>query len=171
MMSASDGGGGHGKVDIVREVAWILYYKSVSNADNGGRGLNKSYICRTSLMQSPRLRGPVPVPARPKPCCLTPLDSSVRLNFGLFVPSSSRVLTNGREPYSGMRLEPRNFILCFAGVLPRDMKAVSEWVSEWLALTAAGDRPQSHHGLPLRQTSSRRDCNPQSCGVLGRGSA
>ena len=33
MMSASEGG--HGKADIAREVAWILYYKSDPNADKG----------------------------------------------------------------------------------------------------------------------------------------
>ena len=38
MMSASEGGGGHVKADVVREVASILYYKSVINADKGRRG-------------------------------------------------------------------------------------------------------------------------------------
>ena len=35
MMSASEGEGrgDHGKADIVREVAWLLYNKSVPNAD------------------------------------------------------------------------------------------------------------------------------------------
>ena len=35
MMSASEGGGGHAKADIVSEVAWIVEYKSVPNADKG----------------------------------------------------------------------------------------------------------------------------------------
>ena len=35
MMSASEVGGGHGKVDIAREVAGILFHKSVPNADKG----------------------------------------------------------------------------------------------------------------------------------------
>ena len=45
MMSASEGGGGHGKADIVREVASILYYKSVPNADKGERVKNsKTFV-------------------------------------------------------------------------------------------------------------------------------
>ena len=36
MMSASEEEGGHGKTDVVREVAWILLYKSDPNADKGG---------------------------------------------------------------------------------------------------------------------------------------
>ena len=34
-MSASEGRGDHGKADVVREVARILYYKSLPNADKG----------------------------------------------------------------------------------------------------------------------------------------
>ena len=38
MMSSSEGEGGHGKADIVREDASILYYKTVPNAKgNGGQ--------------------------------------------------------------------------------------------------------------------------------------
>ena len=36
MMSASEGGGGYGKADVVREVALILSHKSDPNADKGG---------------------------------------------------------------------------------------------------------------------------------------
>ena len=36
MMSASEGGGGHGKADIVRQVSYILQYESDPNADKGG---------------------------------------------------------------------------------------------------------------------------------------
>ena len=36
MTSASEGGGGNSKADIVREVEWILYYNSDPNADKGG---------------------------------------------------------------------------------------------------------------------------------------
>ena len=35
MTSASEGGGGLGKADVVREVEKILLYKSVQNADKG----------------------------------------------------------------------------------------------------------------------------------------
>ena len=38
MMSASEGGGGHGKVDIDGEVARILKYKPDPNADKGQGG-------------------------------------------------------------------------------------------------------------------------------------
>ena len=42
MMSTSEGGeGAHGKVDIVRKVARILWCKSVPNADKG-EGVKKS---------------------------------------------------------------------------------------------------------------------------------
>ena len=44
MMSALEGGGGHVKVDIVREVALILEYKSVHNADKD-EGVKKSENC------------------------------------------------------------------------------------------------------------------------------
>ena len=39
------GGGGHGKADVLREVAWILYYKSVPNADKGGGGRKFRKFC------------------------------------------------------------------------------------------------------------------------------
>ena len=35
MMSASEGGGGNGKADMVTEVVRILFYKSDPNADKG----------------------------------------------------------------------------------------------------------------------------------------
>ena len=35
MMSASEGEGGHGKLDVVREVVSILQHKSDGNADKG----------------------------------------------------------------------------------------------------------------------------------------
>ena len=38
MMSASEGEGGYGKANIVREVGCILEYKSVPNADKWGGG-------------------------------------------------------------------------------------------------------------------------------------
>ena len=41
MMSESEVGGGHGKADVVREVACILQYKSVPNEDVG-EGIEKS---------------------------------------------------------------------------------------------------------------------------------
>ena len=50
MMSASEGEGDHGKVDMVREVAGILQYKSVPNADKGSK-IPK--ILRMSLMDAP----------------------------------------------------------------------------------------------------------------------
>ena len=43
MMFASEGG--HGKVDAVREVASILYYKSVPNADKGRGGQKIRKFC------------------------------------------------------------------------------------------------------------------------------
>ena len=43
MMSASEGG--HGIADVVREVAFILYYKSVPNADRGGGGQKIRKFC------------------------------------------------------------------------------------------------------------------------------
>ena len=42
MMSTSEGRGGHGKVDVVREVAWIVLHKSVTNADKRREGVIKS---------------------------------------------------------------------------------------------------------------------------------
>ena len=36
------GEGGHGKADVVREVVWILKYKSAPNADKGREGVKKS---------------------------------------------------------------------------------------------------------------------------------
>ena len=41
MMSASEGGGGNGKADVVREGARILLNKSVLNADNRGEGVKQ----------------------------------------------------------------------------------------------------------------------------------
>ena len=39
-MSPPGGGeGGSPKADIVREVAWIYYYRSSQNADKGGEGV------------------------------------------------------------------------------------------------------------------------------------
>ena len=37
MMSSSEGEGGHGKADIVKEVARVLEYRIDRNADKGGR--------------------------------------------------------------------------------------------------------------------------------------
>ena len=51
MMSASEGG--HGKADVVREVACILWYRSVPNAEEGGRGSKNPKILWTSLMDDP----------------------------------------------------------------------------------------------------------------------
>ena len=51
MMSASEGC--HGKADIVREVARILYYKSVPNADNGGGGQKVQKLCRCHQWKLP----------------------------------------------------------------------------------------------------------------------
>ena len=45
--------GGRGvspKADIVREVAWIYFYRSSQNADKGGRGSKILNILRTSFM-------------------------------------------------------------------------------------------------------------------------
>ena len=44
MMSTSEGGGGHGGADLVREVARILQCKSVPNADKGGEGKKIEYF-------------------------------------------------------------------------------------------------------------------------------
>ena len=54
MMSASEGGEGHEKVYVVREVAWILNYKSVPNADKGGGDSKKPKIMLMSLMDAPQ---------------------------------------------------------------------------------------------------------------------
>ena len=70
MMSASEGEGGHGKADIVREVACILYYKSVPNADKGGGGQKAEnfvdVINGCSLSPSPQ-RGEIGVAVRVAP--------------------------------------------------------------------------------------------------------
>ena len=42
------GGGGSPKADIVREVAWIYYYRSGQNADKGG-GPKSRKICGRPL--------------------------------------------------------------------------------------------------------------------------
>ena len=42
MMSASKGGGGRGKADVVREVTLILWHKSVPNVDEGWEGVKKA---------------------------------------------------------------------------------------------------------------------------------
>ena len=39
-------GDGHGKADVVREVARIVYYKSVLNADKGEGGQKRQKFCR-----------------------------------------------------------------------------------------------------------------------------
>ena len=52
MMSASEGGAGHGKADVVREVARILEYKSLPNADKG-EGSKKMKTLRMLLMDVP----------------------------------------------------------------------------------------------------------------------
>ena len=54
MMSASEGGGGHGKADIVREVARILYYKSDPNADKGGGGQKIRKFCGHHIWKLPK---------------------------------------------------------------------------------------------------------------------
>ena len=41
MMLASEGGGGHGKSDVVREVASVLYCKSDPNVDKGVEEVKK----------------------------------------------------------------------------------------------------------------------------------
>ena len=41
------------KADRVREVAWILYYKSVPNADKEERGSKNPKILQMSLMRAP----------------------------------------------------------------------------------------------------------------------
>ena len=48
------GRGGHGKSDIVRDDACILYYKSVPIADKGGRGLKNQKFCRCHLWMLPK---------------------------------------------------------------------------------------------------------------------
>ena len=48
-----EGGGGTSKADVVREVAWILYYKSDPNADKGGRGSKILKILQTSYVHGP----------------------------------------------------------------------------------------------------------------------
>ena len=45
MMSASDGGGGHGKEDVVRGVAWIFSIKQLQMCvDKGGEGLKNQHF-------------------------------------------------------------------------------------------------------------------------------
>ena len=44
MMSALEGEGGHVKAETVEEVARILYYKSVPNADKGEGGQNSKNV-------------------------------------------------------------------------------------------------------------------------------
>ena len=44
---------GHGKVDMLRATAWILWYKSVPNVDKERRGSNNPKILRTSLLEAP----------------------------------------------------------------------------------------------------------------------
>ena len=51
-MSASEGEGGHGKADIVRKVASILYYKSVPNVGKG-KGIKNPKIWQMSLVEAP----------------------------------------------------------------------------------------------------------------------
>ena len=51
MMSASEGEGGHGKADVVGEVALILYYKSDPNADKG-RGSKNPKSMWTSYLEA-----------------------------------------------------------------------------------------------------------------------
>ena len=51
MMSASEGG--HGKANVVWEVACTLQHKSVPKADNGGMGSKNPKIWRMSLMEAP----------------------------------------------------------------------------------------------------------------------
>ena len=46
--------GGHGKVDLVREVVRILLYKSVPKANKGERGSKNSKISRMALMDAPK---------------------------------------------------------------------------------------------------------------------
>ena len=57
MMSASEGGGGHGKADIVGEVVWILWYKSMyksdTNADKGGGGKKIQKFCQHRIWKLP----------------------------------------------------------------------------------------------------------------------
>ena len=55
----SEGEGGHWKEDVVREVAWILYYKSVLNADEGGRRSKNPKFFWTSNLEDPEGRGMV----------------------------------------------------------------------------------------------------------------
>ena len=45
--------GGHGKADIVREVAWIYYYRKDQIADKGGEGSKNPKILRTSYVHAP----------------------------------------------------------------------------------------------------------------------
>ena len=51
MMSASEWGVME-KADVVREVAWLLYYKSVPNVDEG-RGSKHLKILGTSYLEDP----------------------------------------------------------------------------------------------------------------------
>ena len=44
MMSESEEEARHGKVDIVRKVALILYYKSLPNADKGRESKNPEIL-------------------------------------------------------------------------------------------------------------------------------
>ena len=46
-------GGGSPKADMVREVVWILYYKSVQNADKGGGGQKIHNICGYHIWKLP----------------------------------------------------------------------------------------------------------------------
>ena len=48
------GGGGHGKAGKVSEVAGILWYKSVPNADKKGRGSKNLKNFRTSYKEAPQ---------------------------------------------------------------------------------------------------------------------
>ena len=57
MMSASEGEGSHGKADVVREVAWILYYISVPNADRGERVKKSEIFVDIINGSSRRMRG------------------------------------------------------------------------------------------------------------------
>ena len=53
------GEGGHGKADIVRGVARILYYKSDPNADKGGRGQKIRKFCGRHIWFLPSLVAPL----------------------------------------------------------------------------------------------------------------
>ena len=101
LISVSEGG--HGKADVVREVAWILYYKSVPNADMS----KNPKICGCHFWKLPN--GKLMQMSMTSMCALLASERALRIPENLRNPQR-------RSPYAIIYLE--KFLILFRTILP-----------------------------------------------------